>query len=93
MTTNLYSKSPTQIVLYGVRWCGDCRRARQVLTEKNILFLDIDIEEDLQAAEFVRLHNKGFQSVPTIVFPDGTILTEPDRPTLTQKLDSHMQTA
>ncbi len=87
LQADLYTISPSQIVLYGVSWCGDCRRARQIFTEKQINYLDIDIEQDEQAAEFVRQQNRGFQSVPTIIFPDGSILTEPDRLTLIHKLN------
>ena len=86
--TELYSLSPDQIVLYGVVWCGDCRRARQILAEKMIPYLDIDIEQDPKAAEFVKHLNLGYRSVPTIIFPDGSHLTEPDTLTLTRKLDN-----
>ena len=79
--------------MYGVTWCGDCRRARQIFAEKAIPYIDIDVEQDAKAAEFVKKINHGFQSVPTIVFPDGTTLTEPDRLTLTDKLDATQPTA
>jgi mycoredoxin len=91
--SDLYNLSPEQIVLYGTAWCGDCRRARKIFTEKTVSYLDIDIEKDLQAAEFVRSQNRGLQSVPTIIFPDGTILIEPDRPTLNEKLQTYEITA
>lgn len=91
--TDLYNNSPVQIVLYGVDWCGDCRRARRVFAENNIQYLDIDIEKDEKAAEFVRQKNHGNQSVPTIVFPDGSVLTEPDRSTLLNKLNISNPTA
>ena len=91
--SDLYTLSPTKIVLYGVSWCGDCSRARKILVEKNIQYIDIDIEQDNAAADFVKKHNRGYQSVPTIVFPDGTILTEPDRSTLANKLDNIRNTA
>ena len=91
--SDLYNTSPSRIMLYGVVWCGDCRRARQILAEKAIPYVDIDVEQDEQAAEFVKKINHGFQSVPTIIFPDGTSLTEPDRLTLTEKLKIYQETA
>lgn len=91
--TDLYSLTPTKIILYGVTWCGDCRRSRQVFAETGINFVDIDIDQDEKAAAFVRQLNRGSQSVPTIVFPDGTTLTEPDRFTLANKLKEYRQTA
>jgi mycoredoxin len=90
---DLYDLSPKQIILYGVSWCGDCRRARRIFAEKSIQYVDIDIEQDASAAEFVKKMNRGNQSVPTIIFPDGTHLTEPDSLTLSQKLESYQQTA
>jgi mycoredoxin len=91
--SDLYTPSPSQIVLYGVAWCGDCRRARQVFAEKGTAYLDIDIDQDDKAAEFVKLQNRGFRSVPTIIFPDGTILIEPDRITLMKQLEISPTTA
>jgi mycoredoxin len=91
--SDLYTLSPAQIVFYGASWCGDCRRARRIFSEKAINFLEIDIDHDEKAAEFVRNQNRGFQSIPTIVFPDGSILTEPDRTILEQKLNTYQLTA
>lgn len=91
--SDLYTLSPEIIILYGVSWCGDCRRARQIFSENNVHYMDVDIEIDEKAAEFVKQQNRGFQSVPTIVFPDGTKLTEPDRPTLIRKLENIQPTA
>ena len=90
---DLYTYSPGQIVLYGTVACGDCRRARQVLKDNNIHYLDIDIDQDNTAAEFVIKHNRGFRSAPTIIFPDGSTLTEPDRATLTEKIQTYKTTA
>ncbi len=85
---NLYTLQPTQIVLYGTSWCSDCRRARSVLDENRIAYLDIDIEADENAMTFVQELNHGDRSVPTIIFPDGTMLVEPGRGELLEKLTS-----
>ena len=86
--TDLYTLAPQEIIFYGVSWCGDCRRARQVFIEKNTPFVDVDVDRDSKAAEFVKHLNLGYRSVPTIIFPDGSHLTEPDTLTLTRKLES-----
>ena len=91
--TDLYTLAPQEIIFYGVSWCGDCRRARQAFAEKGIKFVDVDIDRDAKAAEFVKGLNHGNRSVPTIIFPDGSHLTEPDSLTLTKKLDSLTQAA
>ncbi len=75
-----------EIKFYSTTWCGDCRRSRKVFEAMGVPYTDIDIEEDPKAAEIVREVNKGSQSVPTIVFPDGSTLTEPSNAVLEEKL-------
>jgi mycoredoxin len=86
--SDLYNPTPSQIVLYGVTWCGDCRRARRVLANLNTPYLDVDIDADPAAEAFVLQINNGNRSVPTLLFPDGTHLTEPGGEALRQKIAS-----
>lgn len=74
------------ITLYGTRWCFDSRRARRVLDQHQIPYIYIDIDENLEGRSFVEHVNRGFRSVPTIVFPDGSILVEPSDEALRAKL-------
>ncbi len=80
------STTDNEIKFYSTNWCGDCRRSRKVLQALGVSFTDIDIEEDPQAAEIVRKVNRGAQSVPTIIFPDGSVLVEPSNAALEQKV-------
>ena len=75
-----------QITLYGTSWCGGSRRARQMLDQNNIPYHWIDIEEDEQAAKYVESVNRGYRSVPTILWPDGSMLVEPSDAELSKKL-------
>ncbi len=75
-----------EILFYSTTWCGDCRRSRKVFDAMGVAYADIDIEEHPEAAEVVRRLNHGMQSVPTIVFPDGSVLVEPSNAILEQKL-------
>ena len=75
-----------KIKMYGTRWCPDCLRAKQVFTRQNIAYDWIDIEQDAAACAYVEKINGGFKSVPTILFPDGSTLVEPDNATLQKKL-------
>lgn len=75
-----------QIMFYSTTWCGDCRRSRKVFDALGVSYRDIDIEEDPKSAEIVRSINKGSQSVPTIIFPDGSVLVEPSNALLERKL-------
>lgn len=77
-----------KIILYGNSWCIDSHRARIILDKQGIDYTNIDIESDKQAQQFVIKVNNGYQSVPTILFPDGSILVEPSNKALSEKLDS-----
>jgi mycoredoxin len=80
----------TQIIMYGTTWCPDCARSKRVFNKLNIDFKWIDIEKDEQARACVIQVNHGLRSVPTIVFPDGSILVEPNDIDLEKKL-SHIK--
>ncbi len=75
-----------KIRIYGTKWCPDCARAKQIFNKNNISFTWYDIEQDDEARAYVEKVNKGFKSVPTIVFPDGAILIEPSNTELEKKL-------
>ena len=75
-----------EIKFYSTSWCGDCRRSRKVFESMGVSYTDIDIEKHPEAAEIVRKLNRGAQSVPTILFPDGSVLVEPSNAVLEQKL-------
>ena len=74
--------------MYGAEWCGDCVRSKRLLTEVGVAYSYINIEEVSGAADKVAEINGGAQSIPVIVFSDGTHLTEPSDPDLRKKLDS-----
>lgn len=76
----------TKIIMYGTSWCGGTRRARRVLEEEKIEYEWIDIDRDEIAARFVESVANGYRSVPTLIFPDGSILVEPSTYQLREKL-------
>jgi mycoredoxin len=63
--------------MYTTPWCGYCKRLKAQFDRADIEYTEIDIERDPAAAEFVMSVNGGNQTVPTVVFPDGTALTNP----------------
>jgi mycoredoxin len=85
--SDLYTTTPSQIIAYTVSWCGDCKRAKRFFAEKNIPYVEIDVDNDPQAEEFVKRLNNGSRSVPTIIFPDGTKLVEPSTEQLNAKFN------
>lgn len=66
-----------RITMYATTWCGDCRMAKRWLDAHEVAYDYINIEQDDEAAAYVVKVNGGQRTVPTIVFPDGTILVEP----------------
>jgi mycoredoxin len=70
-------KTREKIKLYATTWCGDCRMAKRWFDAHDVSYDYINIEEDDSAAEFVVKVNGGARSVPTIIFPDGSVLVEP----------------
>jgi thioredoxin reductase (NADPH) len=75
-----------QIVIYSTTWCSDCKRAKKFFGEQRISYTNIDIEENPEYVEVVEKINDGKRSVPTIVFPDGSVLVEPSNAQLAEKL-------
>jgi len=76
--TNHYTLTPNQIVMYATEYCSDCMRAKKFFEANNIPYLRIGLEGNAEATEFVMQINNGYRSVPTIIFPDGSILVEPN---------------
>lgn len=80
------SDSQVEIVMYGTTWCYDSRRAQAIFDQNNISYRWIDIDQDMEARRFVEQVNNGFRSVPTIIFPDGSMLVEPSNIELKARL-------
>ena len=74
------------IIMYGTTWCPDCTRAKRILEKNNVPYTWINIEEDKDARQRVREINGGYMSVPTILFPDGSVLVEPGNAELEARL-------
>lgn len=65
------------LTMYSTPWCGYCHRLKGQLKREGISFDEVDIESQPEAAEVVESVNGGNQTVPTLVFADGTSLTNP----------------
>jgi mycoredoxin len=65
------------LTVYSTTWCGYCVRLKKMLDRAGIQYAEVNIEEDPAAAELVENVNGGNRTVPTVVFPDGTALTNP----------------
>lgn len=65
------------LTMYTTTWCGYCTRLKSGLQREGITFDEVNIELDDSAARLVMSVNGGNQTVPTVLFPDGTALTNP----------------
>lgn len=78
--------SGTRFTMYTTPWCGYCHRLKGQLDREGISYDLVDIEQDPTAAEIVMSANNGNQTVPTLVFADGTAQTNPSLHQVKQKL-------
>ncbi|MCC3775678.1 MULTISPECIES: mycoredoxin [unclassified Streptomyces] len=65
------------VTMYSTTWCGYCRRLKTMLDREGIAYNEINIELDPESAAFVEKANGGNQTVPTVLFADGSTLTNP----------------
>ncbi len=75
-----------RLLVYGRPGCASVYPVRTFLKNAEIKYTYIDIHQDDEARERVRSINAGNESVPTIVFSDGSTLTEPSSVELRKKL-------
>jgi mycoredoxin len=74
------------IEIFTTPWCGDCIRTKKLLDENLVGYREINVETDQEALEKIKNINDGFASVPTLIFDDGSTLTEPSNQALLEKL-------
>src|SRR5512138_3457964 len=75
-----------QIIVYGTYWCPDCKRAKKFLGEQQVPYQWVDIEQHDEARALVEQLNQGKRIIPTIIFPDGSLLVEPSNAQIASKL-------
>lgn len=69
--------APGTLTMYSTTWCGYCHRLKTQMDSAGIAYDVVDIEQQPEAAAFVESVNGGNQTVPTLVFPDGSAATNP----------------
>ena len=78
--------APEQMTIYSTSWCGYCHRLMKQLDREAVPYATIDIEQDPASADYVMSVNGGNQTVPTVVFPDGTAMTNPSLAQVKERL-------
>ena len=73
-------------IMYSTPWCGYCKRLKRQLNDLEITFEEINIEDFPDGAALIEKINNGNQVVPTLVFSDGSSLTNPSAIAVQEKL-------
>jgi mycoredoxin len=74
------------VTMYSTTWCGYCRRLKTLLDREGIGYTEVNIELDEASAQFVEQANGGNQTVPTLLFPDGSVATNPSLDQVKERL-------
>ena len=82
------SGTTPDVTMYTTTWCGYCKRLKRMMQDDGINFAEVDIETTPGTAEIVERVNNGNQTVPTLVFADGTAMTNPSLAKVKEKLAS-----
>ena len=82
------TETATAFTMYSTPWCGYCHRLKSQLDREGISFEIVDIEQRPEAAQIVESANGGNQTVPTLVYADGTAQTNPSLAQVKAKLAS-----
>jgi mycoredoxin len=69
--------SHAKVTMYTTPWCGYCHRLKSQMDREGIHYSVVDIEQDPAAADIVMAVNQGNQTVPTLVYSDGSAHTNP----------------
>lgn len=75
------------VTMFTTTWCGYCRTLKAAMTREGIEFSEVNIEDVPDAADFVRTVNNGNQTVPTLLFPDGSAAINPSLAEVKSRLE------
>ena len=87
MAVDQFLPSTGEVTMFTTSWCGYCKRLKPQLDQAGIAYSEVNIEEIENGAAVVEEANGGNQTVPTLLFADGTPQTHPSRAQVAQKLE------
>jgi mycoredoxin len=76
-TSATKAPAPGSVTMFTTSWCGYCNRLKAQMGREGIPFTEVNIEDEPDAVQFVMEVNGGNQTVPTLLFPDGSAATNP----------------
>lgn len=74
------------LIVYSTTWCPFCRRLTTDLDDARVVYREVDVDRDEAAAALVTEINHGNRVVPTVVFPDGSTMTNPAASEVVERL-------
>ena len=77
----------SKVKVYGADWCKDTKRTLRYLDRSGVDYEYINIEQDEQAARWVREQNEGKERKPTVDI-NGRVLSVPSDEELQAALES-----
>jgi mycoredoxin len=77
MTSQTFTPDAGSVTMFTTSWCGYCRNLKNQMNKAGVKYTEVNIEEVDGTAEIVASVNGGNQTVPTLIFPDGSTATNP----------------
>ncbi|MCQ9385724.1 mycoredoxin [Brevibacterium moorei] len=77
-----------KVTMFTTSWCGYCKRLKPQLAQAGIEINEVNIEDIANGAQVVEAANGGNQTVPTLLYIDGTTQTNPSAAQVKEKLAS-----
>jgi mycoredoxin len=75
--SRVYRDAAGSVTMFSTTWCGYCKNLKSQMDRAGVPYTEVNIEEVDGTAELVATVNGGNQTVPTLVFPDGSTATNP----------------
>ncbi|MFZ7088135.1 mycoredoxin [Curtobacterium sp. RRHDQ10] len=77
LSRDAFTPAAGAVTMFTTGWCGYCKRLKTQMDRAGVTYTEVNIEEVPGTAELVAAVNGGNQTVPTLVFPDGSTATNP----------------
>ena len=83
------SLSTSRLIVYGHAYCGLAAWLQRTLDENGIDYEWRDVRTgEARFKDELKALARGYLSVPTVIFPDGTVMVEPRPEMVLKKLDA-----
>ncbi|MDR6891183.1 mycoredoxin [Falsarthrobacter nasiphocae] len=81
-----FTPAPGSVTMFTTSWCSYCKNLKRQMDKSGISYTEVNIEDTPGTAELVESINNGNQTVPTLLFPDGSSATNPSIAVVREKV-------